>query len=216
MTDIEIIGAPQSIFVRTVRMACVEKGVAYRFIPARPHSPEVDSIHPYGKIPVMRYGDFELCESKAIATFVDRVFPGPKLFPDDAKLCGKIEQWTSIVNTTILPGILPYFMAYFFSGKPDGSPDRETIERVLPDVKKHMEVLDKAVAATGCLAGTNFTYADMSILPSLAYLRDLPESGALMDGAKELTQYFDKHSRRESFKATVPPPMSEVRASAPG
>jgi glutathione S-transferase len=79
MTDIEIIGAPQSNFVRAVRMACAEKGVAYLFTPARPHTPEVDSIHPYGKIPVMRCGDYQLCESKAIVTFVDRAFPGPKL-----------------------------------------------------------------------------------------------------------------------------------------
>jgi glutathione S-transferase len=60
-------------------MVCEEKGVAYRLMPARPHSPEVDFIHLFGKIPVMRYGDFHLFESKAIAAFVDRAFPGSKL-----------------------------------------------------------------------------------------------------------------------------------------
>ncbi|MBO0734742.1 MAG: glutathione S-transferase family protein, partial [Methylocapsa sp.] len=89
MTDIEIIGAPQSAFVRAARMACEEKGIPYRLTLAVPHTPEVGCIHPYGKIPVMRYGDYELCESKAIACFVDRAFPGPKLFPGDAKLLGK-------------------------------------------------------------------------------------------------------------------------------
>jgi hypothetical protein len=44
MTELEIIGAPQSIFVRAARMVCEEKGVAYRLTPARPHSPEVDCI----------------------------------------------------------------------------------------------------------------------------------------------------------------------------
>jgi hypothetical protein len=48
--------------------------------------------------------------------------------------------------------------------------------------------------------------------PILAYLRDLPESGAILTGAKELTKYFAR--QRESFKATVPPPSSELRASA--
>jgi glutathione S-transferase len=56
-----------------------------------PHSPEVNAIHPLGKIPVMRHGDFRLCESKAIVTYIDRVFPGPKLLPDDAMACAKIE-----------------------------------------------------------------------------------------------------------------------------
>jgi glutathione S-transferase len=153
MPELEIIGAPQSIFVRSARMACEEKGVAYRLTPARPHSPEVDCIHPFGKIPVMRYGDFHLFESKAIATFVDRAFPGPKLIPDDPKLCGKVEQWVSAENTTIFPAILLYFMGYFFPRTPDGQPDRAAIEAALPELRAHLNVLDKAVAEAGHLAG---------------------------------------------------------------
>jgi glutathione S-transferase len=61
MSTIEIIGAPQSNFVRVVRMACHEKGVGYDLVPARPHSPEVKAVSPVGKIPVMRHGDLALC-----------------------------------------------------------------------------------------------------------------------------------------------------------
>jgi glutathione S-transferase len=207
MADIEILGVPQSTFVRSVRMVCEEKGVAYRLTPAKPHSPEVDCIHPFGKIPVMRFGDFELCESTAIARFVDRTFPGPKLFPDDAKLGAKVEQWVSITNTAIFPAMIPYFVAYFFPKTPDGQPDHATIERVLPDVRAPIDVLDKAVAKTMFLVDNDFTYADISVLPLLAYLRDLPESGAMLAEAKELTRYFELHSQRESFRATVPPPI---------
>jgi glutathione S-transferase len=135
--------------VRFALMACEEKGVAYRLTPARPHSPEVDCIHPFGKIPVMRYGDFHLFESKAIATFVDRAFPGPKL-----------------------------------------------------------------IAETGHLAGASFTYADINLLPALAYLQSLPESAGMLVSAKQLTHYFDRHSQRASFVATVPPPMGEVTRKA--
>ena len=208
MTELEIIGAPQSIFVRAVRMVCEEKGVSYRLTPARPHSPEVDCIHPFGKIPVMRYGDFHLFELKAIATFVDRAFPGPKLIPEDANLCGKVEQWVSAENTTIFPSILTYFMSYFFPKTPDGQPDRAAIEGALPEMRAHINVLDKAVAETGHLPGANFTYADINLLPTLAYLQVLPESAEMLASAKQLTQYFDRHSQRASFKATVPPPMS--------
>ena len=41
------------------------------------HTPEIDAIHPFGKMPVLRHGDFTLCESKAIATYLDRAFDGP-------------------------------------------------------------------------------------------------------------------------------------------
>jgi glutathione S-transferase len=57
MSELEIIGVPQSNFVRTVRIACEEKQVPYRLTPGRPRSPEVKAIHPLGKIPVMRHGE---------------------------------------------------------------------------------------------------------------------------------------------------------------
>src|SRR5436190_24254094 len=81
MQALEIIGAPQSNYVWAVRMVCEEKGVPYEHRPERPHTPDVDAIHPFGKIPVMRHGDVTLCESKAIATYIDRMFDGPKVIP---------------------------------------------------------------------------------------------------------------------------------------
>ena len=76
MPALEIIGVPQSNYVWAVRMVCEEKGVPYDYRPERPHSPAVDAIHPFGKVPVMRHGDVELCESKAIATYIDRALAG--------------------------------------------------------------------------------------------------------------------------------------------
>jgi glutathione S-transferase len=210
-SGIELIGAAQSTFVRAVRIACEEKGVAYRLTPAKPHSPEVTAIHPLGKIPAMRHGQFQLFESKAIATYIDRAFPGPKLFPDDAKLCATIEQWVSVTNTGIFPAFGAYLRSYFFPNTADGQPDRVTIARVLPGVQAHIALFNKAVADTGHLVGRSFTYADMNLLPVLAYLRECPESGEMLAGATELARYFDQHSGRASFKATVPPPFSEQK-----
>jgi glutathione S-transferase len=66
MAKVEIIGAPQSTYVRVVRMVCEEKGIPYDLTPAAPHSPPITAIHPFGKMPVMRHGDVAVCESKAI------------------------------------------------------------------------------------------------------------------------------------------------------
>src|SRR5262249_22807713 len=60
VATLEIIGAPQSNFVCTTRIACMEKGVPYTLNPARPHTPEVDAVHPLGRIPAMRHGDVTL------------------------------------------------------------------------------------------------------------------------------------------------------------
>jgi hypothetical protein len=76
-----------------------EKGIDYEVVDASPHSPEVNAIHPFGKLPVMRHGAFTLCESKAIATYLDRGFPGPALMPSDPREAALAEQWISLVNT---------------------------------------------------------------------------------------------------------------------
>lgn len=211
MTKLELIGAPQSTFVRTLRMAMEEKGVPYTLTPARPHSPEVDAIHPFGKIPVMRHGDFTLCESKAIASYIDKAFAGPKLFPNDAKLCGLIEQWVSLITTVVQPAVMPYLRGYFFSQMPDGKPDHAMIEAALPGVQAQIALLDRAVTKSGHLAGDSFTYADMLALPILDYLKVCPESRDAIGAAKKLSTYFATQAQRPSFVNTIPPPFSELR-----
>ena len=44
MAELELIGIPLSNYVRSVRMLCEEKGVAYKLDPARPQTPEVTAI----------------------------------------------------------------------------------------------------------------------------------------------------------------------------
>jgi glutathione S-transferase len=57
MTKVQIIGTPFSSYVWGVCIACEEKGVPYELVPAKLRRPEVFSIHPFGKNPVMRHGD---------------------------------------------------------------------------------------------------------------------------------------------------------------
>jgi hypothetical protein len=81
---LEIIGVPQSNYVWVVGIACHEKGVPYTLVPVVPHAPEVDAIHPLGKIPALRHGNITLAESRAICFYIDRVFSGTPLVSRDA------------------------------------------------------------------------------------------------------------------------------------
>jgi glutathione S-transferase len=208
MDKIEIVGVPQSNYVWVVRMACEEKGVPYDLVPARPHTPEIDALHPLGKIPGMRHGDVELFESKAIVTYIDKTFPGPKLIPEDARGAAQVEQWVSLVNTAIDPCLVRvYLLNYFFPKTADGKPDRAVIDGVLPAMQKQIGLLDQAVAKTGHLAGAGFTLADINLLPILYYVQRCPEGGEMVKAAGNLAGYFARHAERPSFKASTPPPM---------
>src|SRR5262249_45660297 len=190
-------------------MACEEKGVPYDLVPARPHTPEVDAVHPLGKIPAFRYGDVALCESKAIVTYIDRTFPGPKLIPEDARGAAEVEQWVSLVNTAVDPCLVrTYLLSYFFPKTADGKPDRAAIDAVLPAMRKHIDLLDQTVAKTGYLAAGRFTLADINLMPILYYVQRQPEGAEMVTSAKNLAGYFAKHAERPSFKASTPPPRS--------
>lgn len=205
MSELEIIGAPQSTFVRTTRIALEEKGVPYKLTPARPHTPEVDQVHPFGKIPVMRHGDFTLFESRAIIGYADRVFAGPKLLPDDVRRAAKVEQWASAAANCVFSAVIPYLRESFFPAS--GTPDRSLIDSQLPNVKNAIIVLDRA-AADGYVAGGEFSLADMYALPIVAYLRSVSESRDMLAETKSLSTWFARHAERPSFKNTVPPPFS--------
>ena len=51
MPELQIIGGPQSNYVRVAHIACAEKGVPYTLVSVMPHTPEVDAIHPLWQDP---------------------------------------------------------------------------------------------------------------------------------------------------------------------
>jgi glutathione S-transferase len=210
MPELEIIGGPASNFVWMCRIACAEKGVPYVLTSVLPHTPEVDAIHPFGKIPAMRHGDVTLCESRAICAYIDRTFDGPPLVPADPLRAVKVEQWVSIVNTHIDPNWIRQYAGagYIFPGTPDKSPNRAVIDAVLPKMRQQFPVMDKAVKS-GHLVGDSFTLADMSLMPILFYMNKFPESSELLAASPNLKAYFERHVTRRSVQDSIP-------QSAPG
>jgi glutathione S-transferase len=206
MTTVQILGAPQSTFVRVVRIVAEEKGVPYELVPMRPHSPEIDAVHPFGRIPVLRHGDVTLCESKAIAFYLDRYFDGPSLTPASPLEQARVEQWISLVLTGFDPVLVRgYLLCYVFPGTADGQPDRDKIAELVPQVETHLGLLERQIAVTGQVVGNAFTLADAYVLPILSYLKDLPESGQFIAASKPLSAYIAIHEQRPSLRATVPP-----------
>lgn len=206
MPELQIIGGPASNFVWVTRIVCIEKGVNYTLVPVMPHTPEIDAVHPLGKIPGMRHGDVTLGESRAICRYIDQAFPGPSLVPADPVAAAKTEQWVSIVCTTIDPVMLrQYLRGYVFPGMPDGSPNRAFIEPALPLMEPQFALLDRAVAKTGHLVGESFTLADAYLTPILYYMSQRPESSAMLGKGAALSTYLDRHMSRQSVRETTPP-----------
>jgi glutathione S-transferase len=207
MSNVEIIGFAPSTYTRVARMVCEEKAIPYALKEFPPHAPEVTAIHPFGKIPVMRHDGFELCESKAIATYLDLAFPGPRLIPTEPRHAALTEQWVSLVNTRIDSTLIrTYLFAYIFPKTADGKPDRAAVDAVAPALAEEVGLIDRAVAKGGYLAGDGFTYADINVMPILFYIRNFPEGAAAIAAGKALSGYYDRLAKRPSFTKTTPPP----------
>jgi glutathione S-transferase len=209
----EIIGSTRSSYTRVVRMVCEEKGIGYDLTETLLGAAEIRALHPFGKMPVLRHGDLVLCESKAIATYLDRAFDRPRLIPSEPREAALTEQWISLVNTAIDPLLVRrYLLSYAAPKTADGKPDRALIETLLPDVRSQLALLDAAVAPTNHLVGDQFTLADIYLLPMLFYLKLLPESGPLLAPSTALGRYLETHAARPSYISTIPP-LSPPRRS---
>jgi glutathione S-transferase len=211
MAKPEIIGSARSTYTRVVRMVCEEKAIDYVLTETPLGAPV--GIHPLGKMPVLRHGDVELFESKAIATWLDRSFPGPLVFPTDPHLAALTEQWVSLVNTVMDRTLIrTYVFAYIIPMISGGTPDRAAIEAVMPAVREQLGILDRAVANTGHLVGDQFTFADINLMPILHRVGQFPEGAEALAATSHLAGYYDRHAARPSFVRTVSPQGPPRRA----
>jgi glutathione S-transferase len=204
--SITVFGDARSSYVRTVRMALAEKGVAYTHVPVAPHSAELEAINPFGRMPAFRDGDFTLYETSAIVRYIDECFPGASLLAGNARLRATMEQWVSVINGHGYDAMVRrYILQYVFPKAADGGPDRTIIDTAVPQIKAHLDVFDRAYGARNLLVGDAVSMADLMLAPIVFYLGLFPESKALLAGAPNVARAHAWMAERPSFKATVPP-----------
>lgn len=219
MADLVIYGSPNSQFVRTACMACLEKGVPYELRAVGENNfadlktPEYKKLHPFGRVPAMTHGDFVLFETAAIARYVDEAFKGPALQPTDVKERAIMNQWISATNHYFVTDMIWGFVAEFvFSTGPDGKPDEAKIEASKPKIREHLEILDRHLEGRTYLAGEAVSIADLLFAPVAHYVGNAPGGLPLSDGLANLGRWWDAISERDSFKATIPPMMEKKAA----
>ncbi len=206
MAKPEVIGSSKSTYTRAVLMVCEEKGIEYTLTETAIFAPELFTVHPLGKMPALRHGDVCLFESKAIATYLDRVFAGPEMFPSAPLPASLTEQWVSFVNTVVdRTFIRTYLYEYIAARRDERKPDRKLIESVLPDIHRQITILNTAVQPTGFLVADRFTFADINLMPILHRLSQAPEGRDALAHAVNLSKYYEQHAQRNSFRRTSPP-----------
>jgi len=198
MASIKIHGLPPSTFTRTVRLGCHEKGIAYELVEAMPHS--IDALNPFRKIPAITHGEVTLFESMAILRYLDRTFPGPKLWPEEAVAAALCDQWASAVCDSMVNVALRYMAARFgFLPVP-----AEMAQKYLDKTAEVVPIFDRQLGRHRFLAGEALTAADLFLYPLYAYFPDIAELRAIADKAPNCDRWAREMAARPSVKATEP------------
>lgn len=203
---IAVVGNPLSTYVRSVRMALIEKGVTYALDPQQPQCDAVKALNPLGKIPAFRAGDFVLYESSAILRYIDEFYPGTRLMPDTPAERARVEQWISSINCYCYdPMIRRFLLQFIFPKGPHGMPDRAVIETGVADMNKQLAILDQAYGTRDFLVGDQLSLADLELAPIIAYLIGVPEGKNILARFANVMRGHAAMARRPSFAQTVPP-----------
>lgn len=201
-----VLGDPRSTYVRSVRLCLAEKGISYALEPHPPHSPAIDAVHPFGRIPAFRNAGLALFESSAIMRYIDEAFPGPALSPATVEDRAKMEQWASAIRSYCYPAMIQrYVLQYVIPRGADGNPDRAVIDAALPEIGRQLDILELAYGGHDFLAGEAPSLADLLLAPIVFYLRAMPEGKALVEARAGVLRAHEAMAARPSFSATLPP-----------
>jgi glutathione S-transferase len=210
MPDLVIYGIPQSTYVRSVRMACIEKGVPYRLEPLMPQTEAMKAHHPFGKVPAIAHGDFTLYETSAILRYIDDGFDGPRLTPAGTRARARMEQWISVINAYCDGSMIRRLvLAYFFPRTADGKPDRALIDKSAEEARQQVALIDAALDPGPFFFGAEISLADLLLCPIFYYLYRTPEGEAMLSAARNIPRCGEAIRARRSFQETIPPPPSK-------
>ena len=207
-------GVNASPFVRKVRVALAEKGIAYDLIPVMPmgQTPESLAISPLGKIPVYQDGEFTLPDSSCIIAYLEKTTPTPPLYPADARAYGKALFLEEYADTRLAEMLGPLFVQRIVNVKiMKGEPDQAAIEEALEHTPPVLDYLEGAVGDEEYLAGGQLSVADIAVATQFV---NWAHAGETVDATRwpRLAAYLERIHARPSFKAVIEEEQAQLRA----
>ena len=204
MATLILHGTPLSTYVRTCRMALMEKGVAYELDPLMPQSPEQLEMQPWGSVPAMTHGAVRMYETLAICSYVDRAFDGPPLQPADPVAGARCWQWTSVFIQYLYRPAIDIVLQRLIVPAQGGEADEALVASSVPKSDKALGALDGALDGNACFAGDEASLADYMVLPVLHYLKMTPEGETLLAPRANLARWQAATDELESAVETLP------------
>ncbi|XP_051811652.1 glutathione S-transferase A-like [Acanthochromis polyacanthus] len=167
-------------------------------------SQEVLDINPRGQFPAFKCGKHILNESFAACFFLENEYKsqGTKLIPDSPDVQAQMYQRMFEVFTL---GQKMVDVIYYNYLVPEGERHDSAIQRNKEALTAELKLWEgylKKRSGDCCLAGKEFTLADVLVFPVIAYMF---RSGLSSERHPALGKYYNSLKDRPSIKATWPP-----------
>jgi len=205
-----VYGGSVSPFVRKVRVALAEKGLAYSLEPVNPFQPppEYVEISPLKKIPAFRDTDLPepntLSDSSVICDYLEHKYPNPPLYPSDAYARARALWFEEYADSQVASNLV---RALFFERVVKKMLRMQTDESVCEAaLRDHMpaigDYLEKELGGNQFLVGNVFSIADIAVGTMFV---NVAHAGEGIDAARwpHLAAYVTRLHARPSFRALI-------------
>jgi len=201
-------GFALSPFVRAVRIALQEKGLAYDH---QPHgfeelkTPAYAAINPFRKMPAWVDSDgFAVYETPAILRYLDEAEPGIVLTPGAPRDRARMAQWVGVAGNFLYPiGITQLVVQRIVMPLMGGTTDAAIVASAEATTAEHLDALEAALSGDW-LAGADFSQADILTGVMLDLIALTPEGAALVVARPAAAAFLARLRGRASFDTTFP------------
>ena len=181
---IKVYGHPMSTCTRKVLMTLAETETPSEIIVVDfakgEHKGEANlRRQPFGRVPALDDGGFELFESRAMCRYLNEK-AGGKLAPTDIQGRARMEQWISVETSEFSSHAMKFVYEHVFKRPQEAS----ALEAAGKALDATCGVMDRQLGTSAFLAGDGFTLAEVCFMPYLEY--------TMMTPAKDI---FAKHAR---------------------
>ena len=163
-----VYGASLSPFVRKVRACLLEKELTYtlELILPRNQPDWYFQINPLGRIPALRDGEFDVCDSSVICSYLEQKYPATdSLCGNNAEEVAQIRWLEKYADYGVAP--LASFTVFFNRtlAKSMGLPcDEVAVQKALAKLVPHFDYLEQQLAEKDYFVAQRFTLADLAIV----------------------------------------------------
>jgi len=206
MSEVVIYGADYSVYTRIVCLALVEKEVPYRLetidVLGGNIPDDYKTRHPFLKIPTLEHNGFSIYETGAITRYIDEVFEGRSLMPEDMQAWTRANQIISILDNYAYRTLV---WDVFVERVRKPEPNEGIIADALVRAETLLSAVEELMVGDSYFVGGFPTLADLYAGPMIALFRQSPEGNEMLIKHMRWLHWWNRMNDRPGMISTRAP-----------